>query len=127
MSSGRLENWPEWPEFRAPVALGEDHTELQSYKKRIVEKYGQDSIRKGWLKVCEMLVKSTEKMAKEGTSMIPTMSFEEFQKLDDDAKANLKATGCFVIRNVIQQEEAKSYFKDLKKLVADNEDKITGM
>ncbi|KAI9737875.1 MAG: hypothetical protein M1834_009245 [Cirrosporium novae-zelandiae] len=122
---GRIQ-WPEWPEFHAPEGIQKDAEELRSYKKKIIDEYGEESLRKGWLKTCENLKQVTDSIAEKGTLAIPKIEFDELKKLSDARREQLKDAGCFVIRNVIERDLVNKLFSDLKNYVDANGDKIGG-
>jgi hypothetical protein len=121
---GRLLQWPEWPEFTFENA--EKNEDLLQYKNEIIAQYGEDALRKSWLKVCGELAKITDDLAEKGTSAIPEIPFEDLLNLSDEQKQRCKDTGCFVVRDVIPDEQTTKLFWDLKKYVADNRDQISG-
>lgn len=121
---GRLLNWPNWPEFTP--TKGEDGDDLIEFKKAIVDKYGKDALVKSWLKVCKKLETVTDEIAEKGTSVIPDVQFEDFFSLTPEQKNRLKAIGCFVVRNVVDKEQAAEWFENLKQYVAANRASIQG-
>ena len=48
---GALQTWPIWPEFSAAKGEADPTGELLQYKKDIVAIYGEEAIKKSWLKV----------------------------------------------------------------------------
>ncbi|OAP59814.1 hypothetical protein AYL99_04816 [Fonsecaea erecta] len=121
---GRLLSWPDWPEFTAAKAeLGDD---LVGYKKAIVDKYGKDNIVKSWLKVCKELESVTDRIAEQGTAVIPEVQYDDMFSLTSEKKQALKDVGCFVVRNVFSREQADKWFSDLKEYVAANRSQIRG-
>lgn len=122
--SGRLLNWPAWPEFSAEH--GETDESLIQYKRDIVEEYGKDNIVRAWVKVCAELEKITVDIAARGTSAIPEVDFKDIFTLSDSERQKLKDTGCFVIRGVYDRAQADRWFQDLKSYVAANKDEVKG-
>lgn len=92
---------------------------MRQYKKEIVAEYGEESIRRAWVKTCSDLAVITEEIRQNGSSVIPELSFDEFQNIPNAEIARLKNVGCFVIRGVIPREEASEQFKKLKKYVTE--------
>ena len=121
---GKLLQWPEWPEYT--FAKAEKNDDLLQYKKEIIAQYGEDALRKSWLNVCEKLAKITDDLAEKGTSVIPEVNFEDLSNLSEEQKQHFKDIGCFVVRDVISDEQTTKWFLDLKKYVADNRDQISG-
>ena len=122
---GKLLSWPDWPEFTPGNA--ETGDDLVGFKKGIVDKYGKDNIIKSWLKVCKELETVTDRIAEQGTSIIPEVQFEELFALTTERKQSLKDVGCFVVRDVFSREQADEWFKILKQYVAANRASIAGM
>ncbi|KIW66464.1 hypothetical protein PV04_05799 [Phialophora macrospora] len=121
---GKLLSWPDWPEFTAAEAESGD--DLVGYKKTIAEKYGKDNIIKSWLKVCQELESVTDRIAEQGTSVIPEVRFDEIFELAPERKQALKDVGCFVVRGVVSREQADRWFEDLNEYVAANRASISG-
>jgi hypothetical protein len=121
---GKLQSWPDWPEFTA--LKGETNEDLPRFKKAIVDKYGKENIVASWLKVCKDLEALTDRLAEQGTSAIPEVSFDDFFKLSAEQKQRFKDVGCFVVRGVFSPNQADTWFRDLKKYVAANRVDIKG-
>ena len=121
---GRLLQWPEWPEYTLDKA--ERNDDLVQYKREIIDQYGEDALRQSWLRVCKELAGITDILAGKGTFAIPELRFEDLSTLSDEEKQLCKETGCFVVRDVIPDEETTKLFQDLKRYVADNRDQISG-
>lgn len=121
---GALKQWPTWPEYTSDK--GEDEERFAQHKKDIAEQYGEDALRQSWLKVCEKLEALTDEIAEKGTSMIPTLSFDEIKTLSPEKRAQLQARGCFVVRGVVDRPTADDWFQKTKTYVADNKSSIKG-
>lgn len=120
----KFSRWHKWPEYTEEDAeKGED---LSALKKEIVEQFGADRIRQSWLKTCAELAKCTETLAEKGTSAIPEVQYEDLFTLSDERKKELKEVGGFVVRGVIDREQADKWFTELKEFVAENRSKLTG-
>lgn len=117
-------DWPAWPEFTKET--GENDPDNVRIKKEILTKYGEAAIRQSWTKVCQNLALRTEEIAKRQSSIIQEIEYTALSTLSEEKKAELKQTGCFVIRNVIPKSTANEWFQQLQTYVADNEDTITG-
>jgi len=114
-----------WPALTE--AEGEHLPGQLEIKRLIAAEYGEENLTKSWLKVCKELESVTAEISAKGSACIPELGFQEFQKLSAEEKDKLKTTGCFVVRQVIDESQARGYFEDLKKYVADNEERIFGM
>ncbi|KAI0882881.1 DUF1479-domain-containing protein [Annulohypoxylon maeteangense] len=125
---GVIENWPAWKEFGiAPdeITQGKD---FASAKAEIIAQYGEEALRQGWLRVCKDLEAVTEKLSALGSDSIPIFQMKEIchHGLSDEQSAQLKSSGCCVVRGVIPEAEADALFQDMKNLVAENPGKILG-
>lgn len=123
---GALKTWPSWPEFTASKGEEDLTGELIQYKKNIISIYGEEAIQKSWLEVCKELETITDEIADKGTSAIPEIQYDEMFSMGEVEKQNLKDTGCFVVRGIIEEEQANTWFKDLKEYVADNRANVGG-
>ncbi|CZR51284.1 uncharacterized protein PAC_01159 [Phialocephala subalpina] len=123
---GKLEVWPTWPEFTESKGEADPTGSLLKYKQEIVSIYGQEAITKAWLKVCKDLETLTEEIAEKGTSIIPEVKYEDMLTLSDEKREELKKRGCFVVRGVVEEKLAKSWFKDVKQFYQDNREYIGG-
>jgi hypothetical protein len=124
---GALQKWPAWPEYTAAKDEADPTGELIQYKKGLVARYGEEAIRKSWLKVCKELELVTDEIAEKGTSAVPEIQYEELFNLSAEKKLGLKDTGCFVVRGVVSEDLASEWFSNLKTYVADNRSNIRGM
>ncbi|KKY20013.1 hypothetical protein UCRPC4_g04278 [Phaeomoniella chlamydospora] len=106
--------------------MGEALDDLVLYKKSIAKQFGEENIRRGWLKVCKELETITDNLAAKGTSAIPEVDFEDLFSLPEESKQKLKDIGCFVVRGVVDREQVDTWFNDLKSYVAENRSSITG-
>lgn len=123
---GALQKWPAWQEFTAAKGEADPTGEFIQYKKDLVAIYGEEAIRKSWLKVCKKLESVTDEIADKGTAAIAEVRYEELFDLSSDQKQKLKDTGCFVVRGVVSENLATEWFNDLKTYVADNRPNIGG-
>lgn len=122
-----LAEWPDWPEFIASDVPPDEEEQYKEYKRQIVKEYGEENIRKAWLKTCEDLKSITLELSKRGSSVIPELQFSEVQDLSEEKAKELKRIGCFVIRGVIPPAEATAQFKSLKQYVSENGDSLYGV
>ena len=122
--AGNLSSWPSWPEFTPEN--GEPGDDLAMYKAAIKHEYGQDNLEKSWIKVCHKLEDITREIKEKGSSIIPEIQFKDLSSLTMEQKQKFRDIGCFVIKGVIDREQADQWFDDLKKYVSDNGENITG-
>ena len=123
---GALQTWPIWPEFSAAKGEADPTGELLQYKKDIVAIYGEEAIKKSWLKVCKELESLTEEIADKGTAIIPEVKYEDLFEMGKEKKEELKKRGCFVVRGAVSKEQAMTWFGNLKGYYADNKADISG-
>ena len=119
-----VKSWPPWPQFIE--AEGEKRPRNAQYKQEIVREYGADSIRRSWIQTCQTLGNLASEINRNGRTMIPTLSLEDFLDATDEKNEELKEVGCFVIRGVIPKPDATAWVHSLKEYVADNKEVITG-
>ena len=106
---GPLDTWPAWPEFTS-IPDEEQSDDLVNYKSAIIQEYGQEAITQSWLKVCSELEKVTREIREKGSAIIPEISFHDLQSLTEERKEECKKVGCFLIRDVVNQEVAEQWF-----------------
>ncbi|KAI1768609.1 DUF1479-domain-containing protein [Hypoxylon sp. FL1150] len=125
---GVIENWPEWKEFGVAPEENTKGPDFAKAKAEIIAQYGEEALRQSWLRVCKNLETVTEKLSTLGSDSIPTFHMSEIRDhgLSDEQQAQLKSSGCCVVKDVIPEAEATSLFQDLKKMAADNKEKIPG-
>lgn len=126
---GRLLEWPKWAEFGTPPKdTSKDVSAEAEAKAAIIAEYGEEALRQSWLKVCKNLETVTDRLASQGDGAIPVLDISEITAsgLSDERRAQIKASGCCVVRGVIDTEETGALFKDLKQFVAENKGDITG-
>jgi len=100
---------------------------LIELKKAIASKYGEEAITKAWLRVCKELESVTDRISSEGSAVIPDVQFDDLFDLSPEKKKELMDTGCFVVRNLVSQEQAGEWFRDLKSYVAKNKADVKGI
>jgi hypothetical protein len=84
-------------------------------------------LKKSWIEVCERLEYITDRIASQGNSVIPELGLQDFLTADVDTKAKLKDTGCFIVRQVVSEQQATGWYNELKGYAEDNKAQITGM
>jgi len=124
---GRVDNrWSPWPQLTLATAKGVQPG-TEEYTKAIVSTYGAEALKKSWIQVCERLKSVTDNIASQGNSVIPQLGLEDFLTADLSTKQKLKDTGCFIVRQVVSEQQATDWYHGLKRYVQDNEAQITGM
>lgn len=128
---GRLLQWPDWAEFGTPPTkdASADTTAEADAKAAVISEYGEAALRQGWLKVCKDLETVTDRLASEGTAAIPVLDMAEVDAsggLSEERRSQIRASGCCVVRGVVDAKETEGLFRDLKQFVADNKGDITG-
>lgn len=125
---GVIQNWPAWKEFGVKPDESTRGADFAKAKADVIAEYGEDALRRSWLKVCEDLKAVTDDLSTLGTAAIPTFHMDTIRAhgLSDDERAQVKSRGCCVVRNVIPEAEATSLFQDMKTLVAANPGKVPG-
>ena len=125
---GRARQWPAWRDFTQSDKTSLDEEEALRIKHSIIEEYGEDSLRRSWTKTCKSLESITAQIASQGSAAVPV--FEASSILENgfsaDEATQLTTTGCCIIRGVIDHEEAKEHYENVKSYVADNRSKIQG-
>lgn len=124
---GRVTSWPTgWPSFTL-----EDNNPADTYqsdlKKQIIAQYGEDALKQAWGKTCRALDASMARIAKQGSAAIPIYTFDQIFGTENRTIVNeMKAAGCFIVRDVIQGKEANKLFGELEEFVSNNKGTITG-
>lgn len=73
-----------------------------------------------WRRLLSQLAKSTEEFGREGTNMVPQISFKDLASCDQGFIDLVKRRGCVVIRDVVDDAEAAAWQRDLKEYVKTN-------
>jgi len=124
---GRVDNkWSPWPQLTLATAKGVQPG-TEEYTKAILSTYGAEALKKSWIQVCERLKSVTDSIASQGNSVIPQLGLEDFLTANDSTKDKLKDTGCFIVRQVVSEQQATDWYHELKGYVEDNKAHITGM
>lgn len=125
---GVVENWPAWKEFGVSPEENTRGPDFAKAKAEIIDQYGEEALRRSWLKVCKELETVTENLSTLGSDSIPIFQMKDIHDhgLSNEQRAQLKSSGCCVVRGVIPEAEAAALFQDMKNLVAENSRKIPG-
>ncbi|PVH77665.1 DUF1479-domain-containing protein [Cadophora sp. DSE1049] len=125
---GRIQTWPAWPEFvQGKGSLCED-SDFLTCKKAIIAEYGKEALRESWIQVCQDLESITSEIATKKSDTIPVFDIQHV--LDDglsiEEKAKIKKVGCFVVRDVVPESEARTHYRNLRQYVDKNRSRIDG-
>ncbi|KAH7175392.1 hypothetical protein EDB81DRAFT_849626 [Dactylonectria macrodidyma] len=129
---GKLQSWPAWQEFETPPKGLSEETIGAAFsanaKAEVIAQYGEEALRESWLKVCKALEAVRERLSTLGSEAVPVLDMEEVLDggLSDSRRAELKSSGCCIVRSVVGSTEATELFNDFKTFVADNKDSISG-
>jgi len=124
---GRVDDrWSPWPQLTLATAKGVQPG-TEEYTKAILSTYGAEALRKSWIQVCERLRTVTDNIASQGSSVIPQLGLEDFLTADGSTRDKLKDTGCFIVRQVVSEQQATDWYHELKGYVEDNKAHITGV
>ena len=123
--------WPPWKEFVLDKSVSEQYQKDNDYttsKKAVIEEFGEDALRKSWLKTCAELEKVTEEIEAKGSKIMPEITLQEVlqNKVSDETKDEIKRVGCFIVRDVIPKQEADGLFRDLKQFMETNRSLVKG-
>lgn len=124
---GRTDDkWSPWPQLTLATAKGVQPG-TEEYTKAILSTYGAEALKKSWIEVCIKLKSVTDKIASQRNSVIPQLGMEDFLTADVTTRDKLKDTGCFIVRQVVSEQQATDWYHELKGYVEDNKTQITGM
>ncbi|KAJ7866393.1 hypothetical protein B0H14DRAFT_2347464 [Mycena olivaceomarginata] len=97
---------PRFTEIKRAIASGSPNFE-------------QDLI-KAWKEVLDQLNEVTQTIAKEGTAYIPQVSFADLDKLSETQIAEIKRKGTVVIKDVVDDAQARAWKTSLEEFVKAN-------
>lgn len=126
---GQVHTWPAWPEFTSESVKTAEDPDFLATKRKVLERYGRDALRQGWLKVCKNLETVTDEIAAKGNSIIPVFDTKAVLAaggLSESQRAEAKRIGAFIFRETIPSEETDQLYRELKQYVGDNKDSIQG-
>jgi hypothetical protein len=124
---GRIDTkWSPWPQLTPATAKGVQPG-TEEYTKAILFHYGAEALKTSWIQVCKRLESITDNIASQGNLVIPELGLEDFLTANGDTKEKLKDTGCFVVRQVVSEQQATEWYHELKGYVEYNKARITGM
>jgi hypothetical protein len=124
---GRIDaRWSPWPQLTLATAKGVQPG-TEEYTETILSTYGSEALKTSWIQVCKRLEYITDNIASQGNSVIPQLGLEDFLTAAVGTKHKLKDIGCFIVRQVVSEQQATEWYHELKGYVNDNEAQITGM
>jgi hypothetical protein len=120
--------WLAWREFTQTDKTSLSEAEGLAIKHAIAAEYGQEAMRRSWLKTCERLKGVTNRIASQRSSAVPAFDAPRILKdgFSTEEVSLVKESGCCIIRGAIQEVEAKSFYKDVKTYIDNNQSKIKG-
>lgn len=81
-------------------------------------------------RLMDSFAKETPEIQQKGSSVIPQVSFAEIKEnggqFPPAIAEEIRKRGCVVIRNVVSEEEAKGYKKQIKQYISDHSDQLAG-
>ncbi|KAF8622853.1 hypothetical protein AX15_006697 [Amanita polypyramis BW_CC] len=75
---------------------------------------------KAWKEIIEQLNETTAAITKEGSEYIPQVKFSELSALGEDEIKKIRQRGTVVIKDIVDDDEAISWRKDLEELIKTN-------
>ncbi|KAH9909951.1 hypothetical protein F4778DRAFT_789306 [Xylariomycetidae sp. FL2044] len=127
---GVLKSWPAWPEFGVQSKDTVQNPWYARSKAEIISEYGEEALRRAWVKTCKSLESLTEELSSLGPDAIPVFDMASIndnnQDLTEEQKAQMRRRGCCIVRGVLSEEEATSKYRELKDYIDQNEGRING-
>ncbi|KAJ7036836.1 hypothetical protein C8F04DRAFT_1394077 [Mycena alexandri] len=80
----------------------------------------EQDLTKAWNEVLTELDKVTKVIAKEGSAYIPQVAFADLGKLNEAQIANIKRKGAVVIKDVVDDEQARAWKSSLEEFIKAN-------
>ncbi|KAL3481914.1 hypothetical protein BJX99DRAFT_269416 [Aspergillus californicus] len=93
-------------------------------KTDLVQEYGKENLRKGWLEVTAALAREAEIISSKGSTIIPVVEVGQLDQLPQETIDEIKHRGAVVVRNVLSRESAQELQAELDQYLRDNEDEI---
>ncbi|KAH7021480.1 uncharacterized protein B0I36DRAFT_297167 [Microdochium trichocladiopsis] len=125
---GKLHDWPAWREFGSKLASEAIDDDFVKAKQDVIREYGEDKLRSSWLAVCKELQKVTEDIASKRNDIVPILDADELlsKGFRESDVATIRQTGCFIVRGVIPEDDARRLYQDLQDYVRDNKAHVRG-
>lgn len=79
-----------------------------------------DALTASWVRLKRALHEEVEKIKIHGTETIPSIEFSDIHRLSEKKREEILKSGTFVVKNVIQKEEAMDLKSDLQEYVKTN-------
>ncbi|TFK91415.1 DUF1479-domain-containing protein [Polyporus arcularius HHB13444] len=91
-------------------------------KKEIAASYPdfEANVTKAWGEILAEAEKITKEIASQGSQGVPEIKFDELGSLSDELVADIRRKGCLVIRDVVDDEEARTWQAWLREYVSKN-------
>jgi hypothetical protein len=80
----------------------------------------EEAITASWKRLLKALEREVRKIEELGSSIIPSIQYDELHDKFPEFQTDLKERGAGVIRGVVPQEEARAYKTDLEKYIKAN-------
>ncbi|GAM37370.1 hypothetical protein TCE0_023f07239 [Talaromyces pinophilus] len=125
---GVLKTWPAWPEYTKQTEVYAQEPSFLRAKQEVIAQYGKDAICKSWLKTCQALESVTKELEENGASMIPTFDAEKVinDGFTPSEKDYIKSIGCFIVRQVIPEDEVREQYAKLQEYISANREQVKG-
>lgn len=97
-------------------------------KKEIIAEYGEQALRASWIQVCQDLESITSEIASKKSDMLPVFDIQHVldDGLNTEERAEIRRVGCFVVRDVVPESEARDHYRHLRQFVDNNRSRIDG-
>ncbi|KAF5387485.1 hypothetical protein D9757_006555 [Collybiopsis confluens] len=98
---------------------------LLKLKQDIASLYGPDfstRVTKAWAEIIEELGKVSERVSLKGSEYIPQVNFSELPTLSQEKLDEIRRIGTVVIKDIVEDEDARGWQKSLKDFVKANPD-----
>ncbi|EWC46728.1 hypothetical protein DRE_03973 [Drechslerella stenobrocha 248] len=125
MVEGLVQQWPAWNEYGRYGDSSAD-SDARDAKKAVIDAYGAENLKKGWIRVCEQLKTITDEISAQGSKAIPVFKATDILQngFSDDQRRQIKKHGCVVIQGVIPHADAEAAFTELNTFLQANKSKI---
>ncbi|KAF8823802.1 hypothetical protein HHX47_DHR9000110 [Lentinula edodes] len=108
------------------MSTPDDHTNtLSELKREIASSYGsefQTHITKAWSEIIHELSQVTESISRKGSEYIPQVNLSELSSLSPARLDEIRRIGTVVIKDVVDDKEARAWQESLKEFIKANPD-----
>ncbi|KAJ3901338.1 hypothetical protein F5879DRAFT_807506 [Lentinula edodes] len=108
------------------MSTPDDHTNtLSELKREIASSYGsefQTHITKAWSEIIHELSQVTESISRKGSEYIPQVNLSELSSLSPERLDEIRRIGTVVIKDVVDDKEARAWQESLKEFIKVNPD-----